>query len=143
MATPAPDAVKRLVDHFGQDRKVFLSGDYKEEQLRAESLNDPCLTIRHSDLASTAPVGQRVIRTFYGPFFTTPGWDMDKTLDTIQNRNWGSVPLFSSGCLPSPITPVSPPRPFRIFFAVSFPVIQEVSWAAALGLTMGRDHVPY
>ena len=33
MGTPAPDAVKRLVDRFDQDRKVFLSGDYKEEQL--------------------------------------------------------------------------------------------------------------
>jgi hypothetical protein len=39
MATPAPDAVKRLVDRFDQDRKVFQSGDYKEEQLRAEFLN--------------------------------------------------------------------------------------------------------
>ena len=39
MATPAPDAVKRLVDHFDQDRKVFQSGDYKEEQLRLEFLN--------------------------------------------------------------------------------------------------------
>ena len=28
----APDAVKRLVDRFDQDRKVFLLGDYKEEQ---------------------------------------------------------------------------------------------------------------
>jgi hypothetical protein len=33
---PAPDAVERLADRFDQDRKVFLSGDYKEEQLRAE-----------------------------------------------------------------------------------------------------------
>jgi hypothetical protein len=39
MGTPAPDAVKRLVDRFDQDRKVFQSGDYKEEQLRAEFLN--------------------------------------------------------------------------------------------------------
>jgi len=39
MVTPAPDAVKGLADHFGQNRKVFLSGDYKEEQLRAEFLN--------------------------------------------------------------------------------------------------------
>ncbi len=31
-----PDALLRLVDHFDQDRKVFQSGDYKEEQLRAE-----------------------------------------------------------------------------------------------------------
>ena len=50
MATPATDAVKRLVDRFDQDRKVFLSGDYKEEQLRAEFLN---------------------------PLFTALGWDMD------------------------------------------------------------------
>jgi len=54
----APDAVKRLVDlsacnaqadHFDQSRKVFLSGDYKEEQLRAEFLN---------------------------PFFESLGWDV-------------------------------------------------------------------
>jgi len=50
MGTPAPDAVKRLVDRFDQDRKVFQSGDYKEEQLRLEFLN---------------------------PFFTALGWDMD------------------------------------------------------------------
>jgi len=37
----APDALLRLVDRFDQDRKVFLSGDYKEEQLRAESFNPP------------------------------------------------------------------------------------------------------
>ena len=36
MGTPAPDAVKRLVDHFDQNRKVFQSPDYKEEQLRPE-----------------------------------------------------------------------------------------------------------
>ncbi len=29
----APDAVNRLVDRFDSDRKVFLSGDYKEERL--------------------------------------------------------------------------------------------------------------
>jgi hypothetical protein len=34
VGTPAPDPVKRLVDHFDQDRKVFLSGDFKEEQVR-------------------------------------------------------------------------------------------------------------
>ena len=30
MGTPAPDAVKRLVDRSDQNRKVFLSSDYKE-----------------------------------------------------------------------------------------------------------------
>jgi len=34
-----PDALLRLVDRFDQDRKVFLSDDYKEEQLRLEFLN--------------------------------------------------------------------------------------------------------
>ena len=33
MGPPAPDAVKRLVDRFDRDRKVSLSGNYKEEQL--------------------------------------------------------------------------------------------------------------
>jgi hypothetical protein len=63
----APDSVKRLVDRFDQDHKVFLSSDYKEEQLRLE---------------------------FLDAFFTVLGWDMDNTLDTILARNWGSVPLF-------------------------------------------------
>ena len=49
VGTP-PDALLRLVDRFSQDHKVFLSGDYKEEQLRLEFLN---------------------------PFFTALGWDMD------------------------------------------------------------------
>jgi hypothetical protein len=56
VGTPAPDSVMRLVDHFDQDRKVFLSSEYKEEQLCLEFLN---------------------------PFFSALGWDMDKTLDTI------------------------------------------------------------
>ncbi len=45
-----PDALLRLVDRFSQDHKVFLSPDYKEEQLRAE---------------------------FLDPFFTALGWDID------------------------------------------------------------------
>jgi hypothetical protein len=35
----APDAVKRLVDLFDRERKVYQSPEYKEEQLRAEFLN--------------------------------------------------------------------------------------------------------
>jgi hypothetical protein len=50
MGASAPDSVRRLVDHFDQNRKAFLSPDYKEEQLRAEFLN---------------------------PFFESLGWDMD------------------------------------------------------------------
>ncbi|MCX6841011.1 MAG: restriction endonuclease subunit M, partial [candidate division WOR-3 bacterium] len=49
MATPAPDAVKRLVDHFDQNRDAYLSGSYNEAQLRHE---------------------------FLGPFFEALGWDV-------------------------------------------------------------------
>ena len=58
MGTP-PDAVLRLVDRFSQDHKVFLSSDYKEEQLRLEFLN---------------------------PFFTTLGWDMDNKQGLSEAR---------------------------------------------------------
>ena len=50
MSTPAPDAVKRLVDHFDQNRDAYLSGSHNETQLRHE---------------------------FLGPFFEALGWDMD------------------------------------------------------------------
>jgi hypothetical protein len=46
MGVTVPDSVKRLVDHFDQNREVFLSGDYKEEQLRASSGSSA--SIRHS-----------------------------------------------------------------------------------------------
>jgi hypothetical protein len=36
MGTSAPKLVVDLVERFSRDRKVFLSPDYKEEQLRAE-----------------------------------------------------------------------------------------------------------
>ena len=64
MGTPVPDAVKRLVDRFDQDRKVFLSPDYKEEQLRAAFLNCPGLSIRHSE---------SVVRAFPRRFFAALG----------------------------------------------------------------------
>jgi hypothetical protein len=59
MGTPTPDAVKRLIDRFDQDRKVFQSGDYKEEQLRAEFLN---------------------------PFFESLGWDAHDNLRIVDTR---------------------------------------------------------
>jgi len=74
MGTPAPDAIKRLVDARDMtemsdisdrvpsltDRKVFLSGDYKEEQLRAE-------------------FGQRTCRLrFLAPLFTVLGVVYDR-----------------------------------------------------------------
>jgi len=60
MSTPAPDAVKRLVDHFDRERKVYQSPDYKEEQLRAEFLN---------------------------PFFESLGWDMNGCRSCGPNRS--------------------------------------------------------
>ena len=59
MGTPAPDTVKRLVDLFDRERKVYQSPDYKEEQLRAEFLN---------------------------PFFTALGWDMDNKQGLSETR---------------------------------------------------------
>ena len=50
MVASPPKQVVDLVEHFERDRKVLLSPDYKEEQLRAEFLN---------------------------PFFAALGWDMD------------------------------------------------------------------
>jgi hypothetical protein len=49
MGTSPPKPVVDLVERFERDRKVFLSPDYKEEQLRAEFLN---------------------------PFFESLGWDV-------------------------------------------------------------------
>ena len=49
MGMSPPKPVVDLVERFSRDRKVFLSPDYKEEQLRAEFLN---------------------------PFFESLGWDV-------------------------------------------------------------------
>ena len=46
MRASPPKPVLDLVERFSRDRKVFLSPDYKEEQLRAES--GPRPSIRHS-----------------------------------------------------------------------------------------------
>jgi len=65
----APETVRRLVDRFDQDRKVFLSGDYKEEQIRAEC-------------------GQRTCRLrFLNPFFESLGWDMDNKQGRTGRRS--------------------------------------------------------
>jgi hypothetical protein len=39
MGASPPALVADLVERFSRDRRVFLSPDYKEEQLRAEFLN--------------------------------------------------------------------------------------------------------
>jgi hypothetical protein len=57
----SPSTVVDLVERFERDRKVFLSPDYKEEQLRAEFLN---------------------------PLFESFVWDRNKALDTIPDIDW-------------------------------------------------------
>ncbi|HTW92180.1 MAG TPA: hypothetical protein VMH22_10780 [bacterium] len=52
MGPIAPKQVSDPVERFDRDRKVFLSPDYKEEQLRSELLN---------------------------PFFESLGWDVANT----------------------------------------------------------------
>jgi hypothetical protein len=59
MSLLVPESVKRLVDRFDQDRKVFQSGDYKEEQLRAEFLN---------------------------PFFESLGWDVANKAGLTESK---------------------------------------------------------
>jgi hypothetical protein len=60
VGTTAPDSIKRLVDHFDRNRKVFQSADYKEEQLSAEFDLRP--SIRHSSFViRTLPHGFSVL----------------------------------------------------------------------------------
>jgi hypothetical protein len=77
----------------GPARKVFLSSDYKEEQLRLAFPVGPSLTIRHSDLAAEAPVRQRVVRSSLGPFFIALGW-IWMAIDTIRVGNWRNTSVF-------------------------------------------------
>ena len=74
MGTSAPKPVVELVERFERNRKVFLSRDYKEEQLRVSS--GPSLSIRHSSFVTRTSPHESL------------GWDMDCAIDTIQDRNW-------------------------------------------------------
>jgi len=58
MGTPAPDAVKRLVDRFDRDRKVFLSGDCKEEQLPRAKTPHEQESIRHLVVATDRKIDE-------------------------------------------------------------------------------------
>jgi len=46
MGTPAPDAIKCLVDRFDQDSKIFLYTDYQEETRGEGSRSQPLM--RHA-----------------------------------------------------------------------------------------------
>jgi hypothetical protein len=96
MGTPAPDAVKRLVDarditEFGSansdcvpslaDHKVFLSGDYQA------GTRDSGLMTRDPD-PNPQPLAPNPSSAAVGR-----GWT--NTIDTIRKRNRGSVLLFS------------------------------------------------
>jgi hypothetical protein len=65
MSTPAPDAVKRLVDQFDQGRKVFLSGDCKEEHSsKAETPHEQESVQRH--IAATDKAIDALVCELYG-----------------------------------------------------------------------------
>ena len=54
---PAPDAIKRLVNRFNEQKSVYLSGSYNETQVR---------------------------RDFIDPFFKALGWDIDNENDYAE-----------------------------------------------------------
>ena len=60
MEASPPATVADLVERFDRDRKVFLSPDYKEEQLRAEFLN-PFFESLGSDVAKEAGPTEQTI----------------------------------------------------------------------------------
>ena len=89
MSTPAPDAVKRLVDRFDQDRKVFVSTDYKEEQLRAEFLN-PFFTALGRDMDDKQGLSEFsvIADSVHSPWLAVPGTE-DRKPGT-KNREPGT-----------------------------------------------------
>jgi hypothetical protein len=84
MGASAPDTVKRLVDRFDRDRKVFLSPDYKEEQLRAEFLN---------------------------PLFECLGWDVSNKPALSEAEGAGLTEVFGPVIYEEPIFAASTTRP--------------------------------
>ena len=64
MGTPAPDTVRRLVDHFDQDRKVFLSADYKEEQRRKAKTPHEQESLQHQIAATDKQIDQLVYELY-------------------------------------------------------------------------------
>jgi len=90
MGASPPALVADLVERFSRDRKVFLSPDYKEEQLRVSS--GPSPSIRHSSF---------VIRT--SPRESL-GWDVEDVLDTLGAGNCEGLACFPllSTCIKEP-----------------------------------------
>ncbi|MCX6842818.1 MAG: type I restriction enzyme HsdR N-terminal domain-containing protein [candidate division WOR-3 bacterium] len=78
MSTPAPDAVKRLVDHFDQNRDAYLSGSYNEAQLRREFIDPLFETLgwdidNKQGLSETSVIANSVHRAYRKIKFTFPG----------------------------------------------------------------------
>ena len=63
MGTP-PDALLRLVDRFSQDQKVFLSGDYKEEQLSMAKTPHEQESIQRQVAATDKAIDARVYELY-------------------------------------------------------------------------------
>jgi hypothetical protein len=62
---PAPKSVKRLVDHFDQDRKVFISSDYKEGQLPKAETPRKRESLQHQ-IAATGDLINALVYELYG-----------------------------------------------------------------------------
>jgi hypothetical protein len=56
----APGALLRLIDRFGSDRKVFLSGDYKEERLPKAKTPHEHESIQRQTAATDSQIDQLV-----------------------------------------------------------------------------------
>jgi hypothetical protein len=104
MGASPPALVADLVELFERDRKVFLSADYKEEQLRAQFLNGPSRSIRHSSF---------VVRTPPCSFFAALGRDTDMPADVL-GMSMSSSSARSSGSLRA-IRPRSTKGPRALF----------------------------
>ena len=64
-----PDAVKRLVDRLDHDRKVFLSGSYKEEQLPKAKTPHEAEALQRQ----TAAADRQIDALVYGLYGLTEG----------------------------------------------------------------------
>jgi hypothetical protein len=87
MGASAPDSVKRLVDIFDRERRVYQSPDYKEEQLRAES--GPRPSIRHSYFVIWTCPGMPVIHAANGSQLTAYSlWLSDSDSGRSATSRW-------------------------------------------------------
>ena len=88
MSTPAPDAAKRLVDHFDQSRDAYHSISYNEAQLRPEFI-DPLFEVLSGFYPPKSPYEFSVIaNSVHSSWFVVPGTEVRKP--GTKNRELGT-----------------------------------------------------